>query len=286
MINLNHSLILYFEKLILFFSKILSLFKKKTCIRILVYHDIEDKNFILLFNQLKYLRKNWNFITPTEFENHLNNKRKLNGKNLLITFDDGFKSNYFVAKKILNKLNIKGIFFVPSDFVQIKSKKKALNFAKQNILDNFSENKENNIYNISINNMKSLIKSGHTIGCHTKTHLNLGLLNNKKKLKDEILESANRLKKLLRIDIKHFAFTYGNFSSMSENSLKLAFLRYDFVYSCMRGNNFYNNKKSIIKRDTIYLEKGNNLIDIFLSGFIDLKYFNQVREINKIIHKF
>ena len=124
MINLNHSLILYFEKLILFFSKILSLFKKKTCIRILVYHDIEDKNFILLFNQLKYLRKNWNFITPTEFENHLNNKRKLNGKNLLITVDDGFKSNYFVAKKILNKLNIKGIFFVPSDFVQIKSKKK------------------------------------------------------------------------------------------------------------------------------------------------------------------
>ena len=45
------------------------------------------------------------------------------------------------------------------------------------------ENKENNIYNISINNMKSLIKSGHTIGCHTKTHLNLGLLNNKKNSK-------------------------------------------------------------------------------------------------------
>ena len=285
MINLNHSSILYFEKLILFFSKILSLFKKKSCIRILVYHDIEDKNFILLYNQLKYLRKNWNFITPIEFENHLNNKRKLGGNNLLITFDDGFKSNYFVAKKILDKLNIKGIFFVPSDFVQIKSKKKALNFAKQNILDNFSENKEDKIYNISIKNMKSLIKSGHTIGCHTKTHQNLGLLNNKKKLKDEILESANRLKKLLKIDIKHFAFTYGNFNSMNKNSLKLAFLRYDFVYSCMRGNNFYNDKKSIIKRDTIYLKKGNNLIDIFLSGFIDLKYYNQVREINKIIHK-
>ena len=72
---------------------------------------------------------------------------------------------------------------------------------------------------------------------------------------------------------------------MNKNSLKLAFLRYDFVYSCMRGNNFYNDKKSIIKRDTIYLKKGNNLIDIFLSGFIDLKYYNQVREINKIIHK-
>lgn len=285
MINFNHNSIKFFEKLILIFSKILNFFKKKTSLRILVYHDIKNKNFILLHNQLKYLKRNWNFITPLEFENHINNKKRLKGKNLLITFDDGFKSNYYVAKKILDKLNIKGIFFVPSDFVQIKSKKKSLNFVKHNILDNFSKNNENKIYNISINNIRSLIKTGHTIGCHTKTHQNLALLTSKKKLQNEIIKSADILKKLLNINIKHFAFTYGNYNSMSNNSLKLAFSKYDFVYSCLRGDNFNNIKKSIIKRDAIYLEKGNNLIDIFLSGLIDLKYYNQVRKINKTIYK-
>jgi len=286
MINLNHNSLRFFEKFILYLTNCLSFFKTKNIVRILVYHDVKDVNFIDLLNQLKYLKKNWNFITPAEFENHLNKKKRLSGKNLLITFDDGFKSNYFIAMKILNKLNIKGIFFVPSDFIQIKSKKKAFNFAKKNILDNLYKNKDSKIYNFSISNMKSLVTAGHTIGCHSKSHANLGSLKNKQKLNEEILESANRLKKILKLNIKHFAFTYGNFNSMNKNSLEIAFSRYDFIYSCLRGNNFYNNKKSIIKRDTVYLEKGNNLLDIFLSGAIDLKYFNQVKKINKIIKNF
>ena len=259
--NLNHNSIKFFEKLILFFVNIFNFFTSKDHLRIIVYHDIEDKNFKLLYNQLKYLKKNWNFITPEQFEDHLKRKRRLKGKNLLITFDDGFKSNYFIAQKILNRLNIKGIFFIPSDFVKFKEK----------------------TYNISINNLKTLIKKGHKIGCHSKTHVNLGLLKDKIKLKKEILVSGNTLEKLLDININHFAFTYGNFNSMSEKSFKIALPRYEFIYSCLRGNNFNNNKKTIIKRDTVYLNKGNDLLNIFLSGIIDLKYLNQVRKINRLI---
>ena len=281
--NLNHNSIKFFEKLILFFVNIFNFFTSKDHLRIIVYHDIEDKNFKLLYNQLKYLKKNWNFITPEKFEDHLKRKRRLKGKNLLITFDDGFKSNYFIAQKILNRLNIKGIFFIPSDFVKFKSKARAFKFAKKNILDNFFENKKEKTYNISINNLKTLIKKGHKIGCHSKTHANLGLLKDKIKLKKEILVSGNTLEKLLDININHFAFTYGNFNSMSEKSLKIALPRYEFIYSCLRGNNFNNNKKTIIKRDTVYLNKGNDLLNIFLSGIIDLKYLNQVRKINRLI---
>ena len=153
---------------------------------------------------------------------------------------------------------------------------------QKNILDNF-ENKKEKLGNISINNLKTLIKKGHKIGCHSKTHANLGLLKDKIKLKKEILVSGNTLEKLLDININHFAFTYGNFNSMSEKSLKIALPRYEFIYSCLRGNNFNNNKKTIIKRDTVYLNKGNDLLNIFLSGIIDLKYLNQVRKINRLI---
>ncbi len=283
---LNYKSIKYFEKIILFIGNILSFFSKNDFLRILVYHDIEKKDFNKLYQQLKYLKTSWNFITPKDFENHITNKKKLKGKNLLISFDDGFKSNYLVSQNILNKLNIKGIFFVPSDFIQFKSKKKASNFAKKNILNNLYDNKKGDFYNISINDLKSMKKKGHEIGCHSKSHANLGLIQNTKKLKIEILQSGNILEKILNTKIKHFAFTYGDYNSMSKKSLDIALTRYDFIYSCLRGNNFYNNFKEIIKRDPVYLNRGNDLLNIFLTGLIDLKYFYKVKSINKIIKKF
>ena len=72
---------------------------------------------------------------------------------------------------------------------------------------------------------------------------------------------------------------------MSKKSLDLALTRYNFVYSCLRGNNFYNNFKEIIKRDPVYINRGNDLLNIFLSGLFDLKYFYKIKSINKIIKK-
>ena len=124
MVNLNHNSIKFFEKIILLFSYIFDFFKNENKIRILVYHHVEKKNFKDLTAHLKILSKNWKFITPEQFENHINKKVVLKGRNLLVTFDDGFKSNFYVEKKILSKFNIKAIFFVPSNFIKLKSQKK------------------------------------------------------------------------------------------------------------------------------------------------------------------
>ena len=44
-------------------------------------------------------------------------------------------------------------------------------------------------------------------------------------------------------------------------------------------------KNEIIKRDAIYIKKGNNLVSIFLSGMTDFKYIFQILRLNKIIRK-
>ena len=88
--------------------------KEKCNFRILMFHNIEKKNFQLLENNLKTLKKNYNFINP----NILKKSDLPKGKNnLLLTFDDGFKSNYIFAKTILKKLKIKGVFFIVSDLI-------------------------------------------------------------------------------------------------------------------------------------------------------------------------
>ena len=280
---INHNVLVPFEKVIIILINIFSFLKSKDIVRVLVYHNIENRYASKLKDQLQKLKKDWKFINVKDFENHINEKKILKGKNLLLTFDDGFKSNFYVAKKILKKLNIKAVFFVPSDFVKIKKNVQLKKFVKKNIFDNQKINNYEKFKNMTIKDLKSLIKDGHTIGCHTKTHANLGFINNIAKLKKEILDSAKSLENLLKIKVKHFAYTYGNYRSINDKSLIIAFKRYDFIYSCLRGNNFKNKKKNIIKRDTVYLDSSNNLLKICLSGMIDLKYIFDLKKINKKI---
>lgn len=283
----NHQLIKGFEKEVLFLSSLYKFFNffSSNEIRVLVYHHIEKKEFNLFYKQMTLIKKNWNFITPRQFDDHIKGKHRLKGKNVLLTFDDGFYSNFIVAKKILKKLKIKAIFFIPSDFAKINLASRARTFIKKNILDQDLPKDFRTTKNMTFKNLKYLIKAGHEIGGHSKTHINLGLTKNNKMLKDEIIISKLDMEKMLNITIKHFAFTYGNYKSMSKNSLKLALSQYEFIYSCLRGNNYNNKKNQIIKRDAIYLKKGSKLLLIFLSGLIDLKYFFQILNINKLIKK-
>jgi peptidoglycan/xylan/chitin deacetylase (PgdA/CDA1 family) len=268
----NHKILKKFERLFLFLSEIYNFLFSKNTLRVLVYHNIEKNKFNKLFNHLTSLKKKYNFITPKQFEEHILRKKILTGRNLLLSFDDGFKSNYDIEREILKKLRIKALFFVPSEFVQLKSKHNVILFSKNNILGTKTFNSVNNLDNLSIDNLKSLIKNGHEIGCHTKNHKHLGSINDNSILNSEIVDSKKKLEKFLKIKIKHFAFTYGDFKSINEKSLKLAFSNFKFIYSCLRGNNFKNQGKMLINRDPIYLDQDFNITKIFLSGLTDIRY--------------
>ena len=82
-------------KLFFFFN-----YKKICHFRILMLHDIKRKNFKKLESNLKFLVKNYNFINPNQLNKNQFPKKK---KNLLLTFDDGFKSNFIFANKIIGK---------------------------------------------------------------------------------------------------------------------------------------------------------------------------------------
>ena len=285
---INHKILIKFNYIILLISKLYEFFNpfNSNQIRVLIYHHIEKDQFGLFKKQINLIKKNnWKFITPKQLELHFLGKKKLKGKNILLTFDDGFYSNYLVAKNILNKLNIKAIFFVPSDFIKIKKTSKARHFVKKNILDQELPRDFKKIKNMNFNNLKILIKNGHYIGSHSKTHANLGLLSSNRTLKNEVIQSTKDLEKKLKIKIKHFAFTYGNFQSISNKSLRIVRPKYKYIYSSLRGNNFRNFKNEIIKREAIYLKEKNSLITIFLSGLVDIKYFFQLIKINKFIKK-
>jgi len=253
----------------------------KNRLRVLAYHDIPESEEIAFMSHMTWLKENWNIVTPAEFEMMILGTKPIIGDNVLITFDDGFISNKLIAEKILNPLEIKAIFFVISDFVEIKNKRKSYKFASNQIVPGSNINDiPKNWENMQWGDLAALIEQGHTIGCHTKTHARLSDCPSKDELEMEIIRSAEKISNKLEVDINHFAFTFGDINSFSRDALKVAKSKFDFIYSGIRGVNLGKVSPFAIRRDAVaYQLKDNNcrlfnkkLLSVFLNGFLDFLY--------------
>ena len=132
-----------------------------------MYHHIHKDNskfhslhFDKFQKQIKFLKKNYNILTPSEFYKKLD-KKIFDNRDCVLTFDDGYISQYNLAYKYLNKLNIKAFYFPITSQIH-NSDLHLVN--KVQLICNYSKNKQeilNEIKkNISGNNLK-IFKNNH-----------------------------------------------------------------------------------------------------------------------------
>ena len=273
--KLNHKILIYLNYINRFFAK------KNNFVRILNYHNI-PKEFSKNFEeQIFFLKKNYNILTPSDFEKIIFEK-KCKGRNILFTFDDGYKSVNHNAIKILDKHDIKSLFFIISDFSKLTNASKAQKFIKEKIFPNHNDYNLDKDKNLSINDIKELILSGHSIGYHTKTHFNLGLTNDKKLLKNEILANLSSFENDLNgYKINHFAFPLGSPQNINNLSYKIASLNYNYLYSGVRGDNLeIIGSKKIFRRDEISPNYSIPLLKAILDGSADFFYRKKLKELD------
>ena len=261
-------------------------------LRVLLYHDVPTNEEDSFYNQLVWLKKNWNIVTPLQFEEMISGKNPIIGNNLLITFDDGLASNRVVAEKILNPMGIKAIFFVISEFIKTKDHLEARKFVSKYIIPESNiKDIPNNWRNLQWHDLSALISQGHTIGHHTKMHKRLSECISESELEEEIVLSAKEMAFKLDIEIKHFAYTFGDIDSFSKEALLLASSKFNFVHSGLRGNNEKYNSPLAIRRDAAtgqlsnneYIIFNNKLLDAFLDGFADFRYISSRKKLDSWI---
>ena len=249
---------------------------KKNKLRVLLFHDIAKKDFVKFRDKLKWLSKKWNFINTEDFEKMINGKEKIIGNNLLLTFDDGFLSNYFVAKEILNPMGISALFFIISEYSKLREKKDQVTFLEKNLYpkwkgENIPSHRDE-LINMSLKNIKYLIQTGHEIGYHTASHKRLSTITNETDLNNEIIKGADELETVLNTKIKHFSFSFGDLDSFSEKALNIAKSRFKFIYTGMRGDNAQHLNPFAIRRDAITVIDSKNKVGSYLLGAADFIY--------------
>jgi len=256
--------------------------KSKDSLRVLTYHDIAPYDYDSFEKQLRWLSRSWKFITPEQFSAMVSGNKKIKGRNLLITFDDGFLSNRIVAEKILNPMKIKAIFFCVSDFIDISKEDEVVKFMKDKIyLTKSSKKLPTNWKNMKWDDLSALLDQGHTIGAHTKSHARLSTLLDKEKLEREIIYSADVIEKKLGIEIDHFAYPFGGINSINQQAIDIALTRFKYIFSGIRGVNSAGNygiyRDACANQDSKlnYYVFSNNLIGSFLEGVADPYYYKK-----------
>lgn len=187
-------------------------------------------------SQMRFLKDNgYSVITMDQLFDFLDFKAQIPKKAVVITIDDGWRSAYDLAFPILRKYGFPVTLFIYTDL--ITGGKKTLNWEL----------------------VAELSNNGIDIQCHTKTHRNLAMSNEKESFKDyydavdrELTESARIIKEKLNKDVKYLAYPYG-----ATNHLVISLLKkYGFrgAFAIKRGGNPFFSNNYTLNRSMVYGE--------------------------------
>jgi peptidoglycan/xylan/chitin deacetylase (PgdA/CDA1 family) len=250
-------------------------------LRVLVYHDISPFEVDAFTEQLRWLKRRWKFVDAQTYEAMVKGDLPIRGDNLLLTFDDGFISNRIIAETVLSKMGIRAIFFVVSGFIDISNPDDCHAFIAKGIRPDMLPGAMPTYWkNMCWDDLRYLINNGHTIGAHTATHARLSELTGNE-LDTEIIHSAELLESKLGVKVKHFAFTFGNFDSLSCEALSAARRRFEYIYTSLRGDNRYRRASQTFCRDTLSPLDSRFLMGAFLEGGADMLYKKSINAFNK-----
>ncbi len=223
---------------------------RQSLLKILVYHHIEQREIVTFKRQVDLIAKLYGFITPEDLPYFFNGTYKRNGIKVLLTFDDGFKSNLSVAQEILAPLDIRAIFFVCPNLLSMTNREQQKDFISTNMYNGRIKTKNipDSFIPMGWGDLNVLLSKGHTIGAHTMNHCRLSEIVSENELQYEIIESGNQLEKNLGVEIQHFAFPFGNINSIDRNAMRIIRERYKFCYSAIRGiNNPMTNPHALLR---------------------------------------
>jgi len=260
------------------------LFNKTDFIKTIVYHDVSSDHINNFKKQIEFVHNKYGFINPKDFDNTLFGRNNNHDK-ILLTFDDGFKSNIIIAKKILSVFNIKALFFIPTGFINIKQRAEQ----KIYIVNNFFNNRlsktqiSDDMSPMDWDDLKYLTKQGHLIGAHTINHNKLSNIKSKESLKSEIIGCREELTNKLGTPIDHFAYTFGDINSINKKALNIIKNNYKYCHSSIRGNNHSYSSLYALLRDPISPQYPIEYLQFIIENGLGLLYKKRSNILNQLV---
>jgi peptidoglycan/xylan/chitin deacetylase (PgdA/CDA1 family) len=178
----------------------LNVLKNTPSVRILAFHDIPPGCEEGFAAKMKFLKAEANVIS---LDDYLDSKLSTKRLNVVLTFDDGYKSWIRTAAPVLRELQLPAIFFVSSGFVGLSEPDEQI-FVQSKL-----KIAGKTTGSMSKEDLQCLGNSGFDIGGHTRNHVNLGSVRTSTEAMGEIAEDKNQLESIVGKEVKYFAYPFG-----------------------------------------------------------------------------
>ena len=186
---------------------------------IIFYHRVNnyDSNPLTtptgVFEETMYaVSQNYNIVPLNALIEKIKNKKPIEPKTVVITFDDGYKDNLLYAAPILQKYNIPATFFITSGYINTNR-----------ILPWDGQDGANNPL-MSWDEVRELVRMGFDIGSHTVNHVNLGEVS-MDIARREIIGSKEQIEEKINKRITAISYPFGRrkcFRSVMKEIIKEA----------------------------------------------------------------
>ena len=195
-----------------------------TKLPVLLYHSISQNMVSNEIDSFEF-EKQISYLKNNNYESVSINQIKPNTKKqIILTFDDGYKDIISIVLPILKKYNFKAICFIVSNHI-----------GQYNLWDVNNHNyKKKELLNKT--DIFEWLKNGMMIGSHSHNHLDLTKLD-KNSLEDEVSTSKKILEDTFSTSIVDFCYPYGKVNS---NSYVIVKNNYNNAYTTNRSRYFPN----------------------------------------------
>jgi peptidoglycan/xylan/chitin deacetylase (PgdA/CDA1 family) len=200
---------------------------------VLFYHRIADDrangwtcSFKTFARQVRWLKQHFDLVSLEEAQQRLRSGH--NGRLAVsLTFDDGYAENCRQALPLLIEERVPCTYFV----------------CTQHILDGLpfphDVARGKPLPPNTIDELRELAAAGIEIGAHTRTHCNLGAIDDPTVLDDEVVAAAAELAAALGRRVRYFAFPYGQYIHLNQRVFDRASeAGYEAICSAYGGYNF------------------------------------------------
>ncbi len=202
-------------------------------VTVIFYHRVADEHPSAwsistrrFARQIAWLRRHFTLVSLEDAQARIKSGRNTRPA-VSITFDDGYADNSAFALPLLIRQRIPFTYFVSLHHVQ-----HAVPFA-HDVAANHSHRVN------TIDELRALADAGVEIGVHTRTHADLGQVQDPDQLYDEVVTAGRELTQLVRRPMRYFAFPYGLHQNLSVDAFRVAKeAGYRGVCSAYGGYNF------------------------------------------------
>ncbi|MDP6603915.1 MAG: polysaccharide deacetylase family protein [Rhodospirillales bacterium] len=256
--------------------------KDANAFRILIFHHIPHDARDAFAALVAELRRNHGVLAPEDAEARLAGRPTHSpggapegrGDRLpcLLSFDDGFASNFDVANEVLATHDIRALFFVCPGLVDLEADEQREGIAR-GIFQGRLEADElgADLRLMSWSEIAELKAQGHTIGAHGLVHRKLTRLAGEE-LAGEVVEAGDILEERLGAPVAWFAYAFGTAASVSRPAFELIAERYRYCRSGVRGQNTPTTNPHALLADAIDLGAPADYHALIIEGGLDLAY--------------